>query len=513
MRKPALICALLACALSTGAQEAIPPIFGEMRPGPHAVGFRIMELRDESRPVRSKKNYYGEVDSSDRSRVIAVHLWYPAAPSSAARMTYGDVMDTTQPEAQRVAGRAARRTFMDPRFGRVTDEAWERLLNSPLLAVRDAAPAAGKFPLLLGTLRPLSTELTNEYLASHGYVVAMTFAAPSQLARNYSQNMEMLVRDLEFTWAHLRKQPMVDGSRLGLYGFSGAGFAQFLMAMRNPDVDAIADLESAIFGIPDFFNSYGYDPKALRIPFLHTYSVSVAKLDKYLDEFDKMKFSQRFHFLVDPPQNDHWDFATEGMAANTVLGLRPQAAPLLRKSFEMTNLYLLNFFNAFIKGDAAGLAFLRRDTSANGAPEKLVTMRELPGLRAAPGAADLNLIAEREGIAQAMKVFTEGHRNEPDARIFTEQQVNALAYALLNQGKLREALEFFKWNAQSYPASANAQDSLAEAYERAGELALARKSSEAAMAAAETQPGLQDARRAELKELQLRRLERLRARQ
>jgi len=37
----------------------------------------------------------------------------------------------------------------------------------------DAAPLKDKFPLLIGMLRPLSTIITNELLASNGYVVAM----------------------------------------------------------------------------------------------------------------------------------------------------------------------------------------------------------------------------------------------------------------------------------------------------------------------------------------------------
>ena len=44
----------------------------------------------------------------------------------------------------------------------------------PMLAQADAEPEKEKFPLLIGMLRPLSTSVTNEMLASNGYVVAMT---------------------------------------------------------------------------------------------------------------------------------------------------------------------------------------------------------------------------------------------------------------------------------------------------------------------------------------------------
>lgn len=504
-----LACLAVVTAAATFAQTpgGTPAIFGDMKPGPHAVGFRVLRLRDPSRVDQPKRNYYGEVNAADRSRVIDVHLWYPAQPSTAPRMTIADSMDSSEPEARSAAGRVAKRNFIEPRFGKVSDEVWDRFLTTPLLAQASANPAAGKFPLILGTLRPFSTTLTNEYLASHGYVVAMTIGLPDSTPP--IRGLQSGVRDMEFAWAHLKGEPYVDGSHLALLGFSEAGFSQFLWAMRNHDVDAIVDLESAIFGIPDFLTSFGYDPKALRAPFLHTYSVSLAKLDKNFDEFEKMKYSHRFHYLVDPPQNDHWDFATEGMGASTVLGLRAQAAPLLRKAFEMTNLYVLNFFNAFVKGHAAAMAFLRRDPGANGAPEKLVTMRELPALKAAPTAADVNLIVTRQGIAEALRVFQQARQADPEAAVFAEASVNQLAYALFNQKKLREAIEFFKWNVATYPASANAHDSLAEAYEAAGDMAAARKSAEAALAAADAQPGLNDATRTRLKEIQTQRLMRL----
>ncbi|MDQ2856215.1 MAG: alpha/beta hydrolase-fold protein [Acidobacteriota bacterium] len=54
-----------------------------------------------------------------------------------------------------------------------------------------------------------------------------------------------------------------------------------------------------------------------------------------------------------------------------------------------------------------------------------------------------------------------------------ENLVNQIGYQYLGAGKSDEAIATFKSNVEHYPASANVYDSLAEAYERAGQIELA----------------------------------------
>jgi predicted alpha/beta superfamily hydrolase len=54
-----------------------------------------------------------------------------------------------------------------------------------------------------------------------------------------------------------------------------------------------------------------------------------------------------------------------------------------------------------------------------------------------------------------------------------ENLINQLGYQFLNVGKPDEAIDVFKANVERYPASANVYDSLAEAYERQGQIDLA----------------------------------------
>jgi tetratricopeptide (TPR) repeat protein len=51
----------------------------------------------------------------------------------------------------------------------------------------------------------------------------------------------------------------------------------------------------------------------------------------------------------------------------------------------------------------------------------------------------------------------------------TERPINSLGYRLLNEGKIKEAISVFRLNVESYPASPNVYDSLADAYLAAGD--------------------------------------------
>jgi hypothetical protein len=231
--------------------------------------------------------------------------------------------------------------------------------------------------------------VTLEYLASHGYVVAMVHGEEPAGTIDAGAGLEIAVRDMEFAIAALRQRPDVDPGALAALGFSGAGFSQILLAMRHPDIDAVCDLESAIFDdrmMWPLARGWGYDPAALRVPFLHVYGAPLSKLESRIADFDAMRYSTRYRYLVDAPTLHHWDFATEGRATTTVLGLRGEAAAPLRQAFEFTNRFLLGFLDAHVKRDEAGRRFIQATPASHGVPAPLVTVREIRGVEPAPTA-------------------------------------------------------------------------------------------------------------------------------
>ena len=505
---PIVALSLALLPVPASGDEARSPLHGALVPGPHVVGFTTISMADPTRPAGP---------GGPRARAMVTHVWYPAAAASGRAMTFGEAA-VSHLEMATAAERAQRETDLRrflTQFGPVTDASWTALLATPLLARRGAPPANGRFPLLIGQLRALSTSITNEYLASHGYVVGMVQGPQGNQPTDPGGGLEVGVRDMEFAIAELRKQPYVHPEALGAVGFSGSGFSQLLLAMRHPDVKAVCDLESAIFddvriSMP-LQRGWGYDVGALRVPFLHTYSVPLSKLENRIADFENMRYSSRHHYLVDAPGIHHWDFATEGMAASTVLRNRGDNGPRLKQAFETTNRYVLAFFNAYMRGDQQELAFLRRAPEANGAPAGLATIRELPSVAAAPTSLTFQQMLIRDGVAAAMKAFDAARASDPQARLFVEAELNALGYRLLRQPKPAEAIAVFRKVVELYPTSTNPYDSLGEALETTGDKAAALEATRKGLEVL-AKENLPDARRQQLRELFEERLKRLGAR-
>ncbi len=62
-----------------------------------------------------------------------------------------------------------------------------------------------------------------------------------------------------------------------------------------------------------------------------------------------------------------------------------------------------------------------------------------------------------------------------------ERDINILGYQLLNQKKVKEAIDVFKYNVEKFPGSANVYDSLGDGLEADGQLVLARQNCETAV--------------------------------
>jgi CubicO group peptidase (beta-lactamase class C family) len=90
--------------------------------------------------------------------------------------------------------------------------------------------------------------------------------------------------------------------------------------------------------------------------------------------------------------------------------------------------------------------------------------------------SELEKIGYRNAVEEAKRLKT---RNA--AFTLTEKEVNTWGYKLINQKRIKDALEIFKLNVYLYPASANAFDSLAETFAEMGEVDLAVKNYEKAV--------------------------------
>jgi hypothetical protein len=461
------------------ADAQVNPIYENLPTGKYAVGFKIITINDDSRVSMPEYNYLGEKHEGDRTKKITIHLWYPAVSNSDKRkITYGEyaynhLLNTTGESitTERISRElTSRRGSVRSWFGEPSDEAWKKLLSLQLLAQPEATPEPGKFPLLIGMLRPLSTSITIEMLASNGYVIAMV-KYPGMYQAPLSNTVE--IADMQHAIAHVVKSGIADETRIGAFGFSGSGFTQILFGMYDYRIKAVADLESGLYmeGLYQQFSASNYyNPSRLRVPFLHIFSKDLSKQEKYIDDFEKKtKFSERYQLLLNQPGLHHWDFAAEGYASCLVLKNRGVEQGNIQKSFELVNIYLLNFFNAKLMGDTGAQSFLASKPTLSATPSALWDIKLYSALKPPPNSIEFEAIIRVKGIEYALEIVRNTIKSDSSSNLWQGFVLNRLGSLFLTDKKYPEAIGVFKLNTEFHPDDANLHDSLAEGYEAAGD--------------------------------------------
>jgi tetratricopeptide (TPR) repeat protein len=93
------------------------------------------------------------------------------------------------------------------------------------------------------------------------------------------------------------------------------------------------------------------------------------------------------------------------------------------------------------------------------------------------------MLDEPSGVEKAKKMLDDARRSDPAATVIPEAMVNQLGYEHLQEADNEGAIEILKLNVAQFPKSANAYDSLGDAYLAAGQKKLARENAEKAIAA------------------------------
>jgi len=494
---------LLVAAIPSLAQESSSPLWGQLEAGPNAVGFRVTETYDRSRPYRPLRNLSGRLREGERGRPIQISIWYPAEKSASQPMTWADYFSlvATEPEFGPVPDdrkRARERVFqIFPPFQNGPDGAFERLRRLRTGAFRDAVPRKGKFPLIVWSLgSAVLFQTSAEYLASHGYVVIsaprIAFAAGLPDTNQDRLDYDSKVRDMEFLISHASALPFVDIQNIGLTGFSAGGRWALLEAMRNSNVKAMVSLDSVfLWDEPNFRTMPFHDPDSVRIPVLHMTRREWVPRENPAS-WDALRYSDRMSLIFEKPL-DHFDFVSAGYAS-TVTGYRPDQKVDISDAFHAWNRYLLNFFDAHIKGVSQARAFLERRPEQNGVPQEVVTTRNIKALPPPPTDAQLAADIDEAGIDEAISAYRRlwKETGQPPTR---ENTLNGVAYTRLFTGRADEAISLLELNAEAYPSSSNVYDSLGDAYLQAGNIKRARAMAERALEMLKTEGGLTPERR------------------
>jgi hypothetical protein len=482
----ALVAATILVCSSVRSPAYSSSLWGNLKPGPHRVGFRTLLTYDLSRPPVANASGIGK--ASVRGRQMQINVWYPArAARRASSMRFGDYVHLLAQELEFGPLNAVRKQQGETKFIEQPSElggnaaalkaVLPMLLGLEMAAIRNSQASTGSFPLIVfpDYRAPATNSIMCEYLASYGFVVATT-----TLKGTYESELdvaltgvETIAVDISFVIATLKALPMVDPERLALMGVGITASGCLAVLTRNPQVDALISLDG---GIPTPFEDRllkrtpYFDISAVRVPLLAIHAPHPNVDPNILDQY-KYSTQHRIHF----PQMSEFHFLNYGMLerfAPEIIGKPPGDT---RAGFEWASLYVLNFLNAYLKQDASGHAFLRSSPEANSVPRGLLSVKSKVGLKPPPTLSELKAITRKGGVQSLAAVYQQLKAEDPQP--FTQETIvalfNWLSYQKDPDWKARRALSVIRLD--SYPDSARAHFTMAQVSVQLRETDLARK--------------------------------------
>jgi len=232
---------------------AAPPairLAGALTRGAFSVGFRkeTLHLPDAAE---------GQPSSLD------LYLWFPAAEpdragEAAEPLVFADyyrAQETDEPDREALREWLRGDMTSPPRLDVATIDA---VLDAPMWARDRAEPVRGRHPLVLWSYRdsvPTMQAGLNEYLASHGYVVA--FAWPIEHAPPFpwregltagdkSSALETQVNLLESLLDSMLSRAWIDDDRVAVLSWSYGGESAGGLQRRRAEVDLVLGIDSTL---------------------------------------------------------------------------------------------------------------------------------------------------------------------------------------------------------------------------------------------------------------------------
>lgn len=482
---------VLVLLLAASASEARGQSFLDwsgLQAGPHAVGFRSWTVTDDTRTLGRPVDTQGRPRKGFGSRKLQVALWYPAAAGATPKaMTWGDYVPLLAPNETpaAVAAELAALRSITPGASPELPGVMDRFRAQKVHARKDARAAPGRFPVVVyapgGGYPVFDNSVLCELLASHGFVVISTptFGDARRPLSYTSLNLEAGARDLELLAGQVRSLAQADAERLAVVGFSWGGIPAGLLAMRNGRVRSLVSLDSTLgdTGLGKLTKTLsGFDPARLRVPLL-AFTTAPGKGITF-EEGSPLGTAARADLTrVGLLHAEHHDLASfSGL-------LRRSAGPA---SKEVTATYELvcRMVLAFLE------ATLRDRPWAPAADPGLATVTRRPAAQGGFTRDDLFDLLDTSGVSGALEALHARRAGAAADFAPFEAAVNQAGYALFGQGRGAEALLLFSFNVESFPASFNAWDSLAEAQLASGDLVESERCYREARARVERDPSL-----------------------
>ncbi|MYN42497.1 dienelactone hydrolase [Duganella sp. FT109W] len=451
--------------------------FANLERGPHSVGFRLVQQYDYSRSYRETTDAVtGQPFTGERARPLQTLIWYPAASSAGKRLPYADYIRTEATDDNYGRSKSEVDAYVAGRLksaGADIGEAQARArFAQPMWAVRDATPLAGKYPVVIyapgGGSPAHEAADVGEYLASHGYVtiVSRNLGARTRQMVFDREGAEAQARDIGFLISYAHTLPFADTAHIATAGWSWGGMTGLFAAAADNRISAVISLDGT--REPELTKTLPVS--RLTVPWLYV-SRKLATISDLNQRGVETSFSllnaarhtQLYQVIMQPMV--HVDFSPAALRFMPPSHFGDYTREEVEQAYYWTARYMLAFVDAYLKNDAAGLAFVQRSPTQNGAPRHMA-LYEPRTADTRPVATQTGFAAElfKRGFDQAVPIYTQLHDGDKSF-VLSETDLNGWGYELLRSNKEAAGVEIFKLGVALYPKDSNLHDSLAEGYE------------------------------------------------
>ena len=456
--------------------------------GPHGVGFKVVQQYDYSRVYKTRFDVItGQQAKGERARPVQTLIWYPTVQTGAG-IVYSDYLRTAATEddftltPQEIDKRAA--AWVLDRGTKMDKELLQRELRKTSWAIRDAAPAAGKYPVVLYSPSLSAPAHENvelcEFLASQGYVV-LASASMGTRTRGMStdlQGLETQAADIGFLLASAYALPQADTAHVGAVGFSWGGLSNIFAAARDDRIGAVVSLDGSVRSYPKFVSggvesAKDVTPERAAVPFLFIGSrpKSVEQLISDGTELNysfinNMKYSDVYVASMAPMI--HRDFSSYALRIVPHDPAGPYAREEVLAAYGWTLRYVHQFLDAYLKGSAPALAFMQSGAGAGGMPRNMMTIEHRAGKGRPASFENLAHELNTKGYEHAIDIYRRMQKSDPKFQL-AERSMDDWGAALSRAGRKKEAMEIFRLGVSAYPQSAALFESMGDLYKEGGD--------------------------------------------
>ncbi len=360
-------------------------------PGAHSVGVRYVKQYDRTRSFSPKRGIFSKSETTGRP--IQTVIWYPSEKGGQG-IKYNEYLQLVGWETNFEASPGEESKTVNAWLQMVTDGKRKAQVEEErrrvMWAVRDAAPKAGKFPVVIYAASVNNTAFENadiaEFLASHGYIV---IAAPSVGLTGRSIKLDLMhaelqAADIRFLIDYAGTLPQADMTRVAAAGFSWGGFSNILAAAKDERIKALVSLDGAV----RYHNSIVVQAKYAQAEKIKTPLLFLAQGPASMETNIRIKEDMSGSFISGMINSDvylltmypmeHVHFGSAYIRLDDVAEYKEYTPAEVSFAYSLGARYILNFLNGYLKNDPSGRAYLTNKPTSNGAAAHSLRMEYMP---------------------------------------------------------------------------------------------------------------------------------------